>query len=566
MVAGDDVIALELAVFDRSVGRRQEGFAFLVGPQPDHLVGELAVVHFAIRGDQEAVFVDGRIDRQAGDQADVRAFRRFDRADAAVVRNVHVAHFEAGPLAVQTAGPKRRQSPLVREHRKRVRLVDHLRQLAAAEEVFDRRRNALGIDQAARRHVFDVLQAHPLLHRAAELEKALAQFVGRQLVDRPQPAIAQVVDVVDLDPRFAAGQLQHIADGRDQVLGPQGHFGLGHAELQLAVDAEAADLAQAVTIGIEKFLVEQRPGFFQLGRIARPQPLVDAQQRLFVAGGRVLGQAVEDQRVLGVDHYFDRGQAGGADQLGDVLGDLLAALEDDLAGLFAVVRIDDVVDRDLAFDLAGAAAVDDLFAGRIVKHADQIGVQAEFRIHGAEQRHGRELAALVDADTDRVLLARVQLDPASALGNDAATERAAVAGLQLADVVDARAAVQLADHDAFGAVDDELAAAEHDRHVAEIDFFLDRLLLGQLEPDAERPAIGQSQLATLVRLVPRLAQLVAQVFEPQRLVVAFDRKDFAQHRLDPLIDPLAGGLVVLQEPLVTAGLDLGEIGDLMGSA
>ena len=88
-------------------------------------------------------------------------------------------------------------------------LVDHLRQLAAAEEILDRRRDALGIDQRARGHFLDVLQAHPLLHGAAELEKALADFVGRQFVDRPQPAIAQVVDVVDVGRRIvrcAAGR------------------------------------------------------------------------------------------------------------------------------------------------------------------------------------------------------------------------------------------------------------------------------------------------------------------------------------------------------------------------
>ena len=44
------------------------------------------------------------VDGQRGDEADVGAFRRFDRADSAVVRNVHVAHFEAGALAVQAAG------------------------------------------------------------------------------------------------------------------------------------------------------------------------------------------------------------------------------------------------------------------------------------------------------------------------------------------------------------------------------------------------------------------------------------------------------------------------------
>ena len=109
---------------------------------------------------------------------------------------MHVAHFKAGPFAVQTAGAQRRQPPFVREHRKRIRLIDHLRQLAAAKKVFNRRGNALGIDQRARRHVFDVLQAHPLLHGAAQFEEALAQFIGRQFIDGPQAAIAQVVDVV----------------------------------------------------------------------------------------------------------------------------------------------------------------------------------------------------------------------------------------------------------------------------------------------------------------------------------------------------------------------------------
>ena len=104
-------------------------------------------------------------------------------------------------------GPKADKPPLVREHRQRIGLIDHLRQLAAAEEIFDRRRDALGIDQAARRHVLDVLQAHPLLHGAAELEEALAQFVAGQFVDRPQTAVAQVIDVVDLDVRIAVGQL-----------------------------------------------------------------------------------------------------------------------------------------------------------------------------------------------------------------------------------------------------------------------------------------------------------------------------------------------------------------------
>ena len=270
----------------------------LVGPQPLDLVGQLAVLDLLVRRDQEAVLVHAGVDRQAGDQADVRAFRRLDRADAAVVRDVHVADLEAGPLAVQAAGAQGRQPPLVREHRQRVGLVDHLRQLAAAEEVLDRRRDALGIDQAAGRHVLDVLEAHPLLHGAAELQEALAQFVAGQLVDRPQAAVAQVVDVVDLDAGSSPRSLQQVLDRGDQVLGPQRHLVLGDVQPELAVDAEAAHPAQPVAVGVVELLVEQGLGLFQLRRIARPQPLVDPQQRLFVAGGGVVGQAVEEQRVL----------------------------------------------------------------------------------------------------------------------------------------------------------------------------------------------------------------------------------------------------------------------------
>ena len=91
----------DLAVLDGGVGRGDVGLGLLVGPQPDDFVGQLALVHLAVGRDEEAVLVDAGVNRQARNQADVRAFRRLDRADAAVVRNMHVADFEAGPLAVQ---------------------------------------------------------------------------------------------------------------------------------------------------------------------------------------------------------------------------------------------------------------------------------------------------------------------------------------------------------------------------------------------------------------------------------------------------------------------------------
>ena len=314
LVAGDDRVADQLAVLNDGVGRGDDRFLLLVGPQPLGRLGQLAILELLVRRDEEAVFVHAGVDGQAGDQADVRAFRGFDRANSAVVRIVDVADLEARPLAVQAAGAQGRKPPLVREHRQRVGLIDHLRKLAAAEEILDRRRNALRVDQAPRRHVFQVFQAHPLLDRPPQLEEALAQLVGAELVDRPQTAVAQVVDVVDFRVRLAVAQLHQIADRRDEVVGAKGHLRLGDVQPELAVDAEAADAAQPVAVGVVELLVEQGPGLLQLRRIARPQPLINPQQRLFVAGRVVVGQGVQQQRGLRVGHHLDLLQAGGADQ------------------------------------------------------------------------------------------------------------------------------------------------------------------------------------------------------------------------------------------------------------
>ena len=81
---------------------------------------------------------------------------------------------------------------------------------------------------------------------------------------------------------------------------------------------------------------------------------------------------------------------------------------------------------------------------------------------------------MVDANGNRFFPGNVEFDPASAFRNDAATEALAVE-FRFGEEVDARAAVQLADDDAFGAVDNEFAAAEHDREFAEENVFFDRV-------------------------------------------------------------------------------------------
>ena len=65
------------------------------GVRDDDEVLDVAVLDLAVRRLDEAEVVDPRVGRERRDEADVRAFRRLNRADAPVVRRVHVAHFEA---------------------------------------------------------------------------------------------------------------------------------------------------------------------------------------------------------------------------------------------------------------------------------------------------------------------------------------------------------------------------------------------------------------------------------------------------------------------------------------
>jgi hypothetical protein len=183
---------------DFDIGLR-DGVAPLVHRrQVDDLVGYPAVHDPAVGAFDEPVLIDAGISRQAVDQADIRAFRGLDRADPAVMSRVHVAYFEAGALAGQPAGAERRQAPLVGNLRQRVCLVHELRQLRGTEELAHRSRRRFCIDQVVRHDGVDLDRAHALADRPLHAQQSDAILVFHQLADRADPAVAEMIDVVDL--------------------------------------------------------------------------------------------------------------------------------------------------------------------------------------------------------------------------------------------------------------------------------------------------------------------------------------------------------------------------------
>ena len=185
LVANRHELFDELAVLvELGVRLRDDVLALLDRRQVLDVVGRrLAVLDLAVRRLEEAVLVGPRVHGQRVDQADVRAFRRLDRADTAVVRRVHVAHLEARALARQAARAERRYAAFVRHFRQRVVLVHELRQLARAEEFLDGRSDRLRVDHFLRHQAFGLGLRQALLDGALDANEADAERVLGHLAD-----------------------------------------------------------------------------------------------------------------------------------------------------------------------------------------------------------------------------------------------------------------------------------------------------------------------------------------------------------------------------------------------
>ncbi len=580
------------------------------------MVGHVAGLDLAVRRLEEAVLVEPRVQRHRVDQADVRTLGRFDRADAAVVGRVHVAHLEAGALARQAARSQGGDATLVRDLRQRVGLVHELRQLARPEELADRRTDRLAVDQVVRHQVLGLGLAEALAHGALDTHQAGAELVLRQLADAAHAAVAEVVDVVDL--AAAVAQLDQQLHRVDDVFVGQRHRPGDLAAAEAAVDLHATHLRQVVGLVVEEQAAEQRLDRVLGRRLARTHHAVDGDARAELVGGLVDAQRVADERtlveVVGVDgadfldvartqllhQVFGQLLVGVRDDLAglavddvagqhaaeevvlrhldalhargfhvaDVLGvDALVLLHEDLAGLVGDVEARDLAAQALGHEFHVAAGVaGDLEAveGEEVRE-DLLARQAD----GLEQDRRRHLAAAVDAEVQDVLRVELEVEPRTAVGNHARREQQLAARVRLAAVMleeHARRAMQLRHDHALGAVDDERAGGRHERDLAHVDLlllhFLDRRLGGlaihdhQAHLGAQRRRVGQAALLAFLDVERRVAEVEATELEPRHLVVAADREDRVEGGLQAFGLALGHRRVRLQE--LGVGLELGR--------
>jgi hypothetical protein len=190
-----------------------------------------------------------------------------------------------------------------------------------------------------RHHRIEIDRAHALADRAFHAQQADAVLVLHQLADRAHPAIAEMVDVVDL----AAAVLeldQQLDHGQDVLLAKHANRVLA-LEPEARVHLHAADGGQVVTLGIEEQVGKHRLRRVDRRRLAGPHDPVDVHQGLFARPVLVDGHRIAD---VGADidmidrQRRDRLDAGLAQGFEGFLGQLVAGLDVDRAGLL----VDDV--------------------------------------------------------------------------------------------------------------------------------------------------------------------------------------------------------------------------------
>ena len=276
------------AFIDDSVAvfRVDHGAGYHTAPEIVRVLGKFPS-HHAIGGLDETELVDAGIGGQRTEQADVGAFRRLDGADAAIVREVNVAHVETGPLPGQAAGAQGREAALVGQLGQRVGLVHELGELGAAEEFPNGGNHGADVDQGLGRGVFLLHQGHLFLDHPLHAEQADAHLVLHQLADGADAAVAQVVNVVHL--AVAVVDADHLAkDGNDVVAGQYLVAAVIRRAAQVAVELMAPHVAQVVAARLEKQVFNQGAGVVQAGRFAGTEPAIE----LHLGGGDALGRVL----------------------------------------------------------------------------------------------------------------------------------------------------------------------------------------------------------------------------------------------------------------------------------
>ena len=248
--------------------------------------------------------------------------------------HVHIAHLKASALAGQTARSKRRYAALVGDLGQRIGLVHELAQLRSTKELFECRRDGLGVDQVVRHQRLLLRLTQALFHGFLNARQTGAVLVLSQLTHATHAAVTQVVDVIDI--ATAIAQVDQDFDNRQNVFVGQHHRAGGLGAAHLGVELHAAHARQVIGVGVVEQALEQRLHGVFGRRLAGAHHAVDGHARRELVCSLIGAQGLRDVgtlvQLVGVDarHIFN---ARGTQLLQQHIGQLFVGLGNDFAGV-----------------------------------------------------------------------------------------------------------------------------------------------------------------------------------------------------------------------------------------
>ncbi len=355
----------------------------------------------------------------------------------------------------------------------RVGLIHELRELARSKKLLDDRRHRFGVYEFLRHQVLGFGQTQAFLDRAFDAHKPDPELVLGELAHGAHAAVAEVIDIVDL--ALAVFQAdQHLHDV-DDVVATQDARTLVARAPEAAIEFHAPDCRKIVAVETEKQARKEVLRGLLRGRLTGAHHAIDLDLRLHGIARRIDPQRVGNIRTaveLVCVERADLGDSGLHELLDQVCRHHLVGLGDEFPG----AGVDDVLakraprqkrhdmfrrDRKLRHlglvDLAHMARGDalillhdhlarrrcDVEIGLIpaqplrdelkahVAVGQQEGIHLKKRLQDilachaerAQKGRGRQLAAPIDAHIQEILRVELEIEPRTAIRDDARREQ-----------------------------------------------------------------------------------------------------------------------------------------------
>ena len=545
------------------------------------------LVYYSVRSLDKSVVIYLGIGCEIGYKTDVGSFRSLYGAQTAVVAVMYISDLKVCSVSGQTAGAQSRHTAFVSQLGKGVGLIHELREGRGAEELLDDSRHGSCVDERLRCDCGYVVSCHSLTDYALHTGKAHSELILKELADRTQTAVAQMVDIVLLADTH--GEVVYIVDCCENIVGNyvlgNEFFGVGfdgfqklvaavllhelgeHTESYLLVYSQSALIA-GHEVGKLDHAVGEYNNFFSVD-IEYCSVYADLFKLLSLLSCENIAGRSENFTCSRIDNGLSQLFAAETLPDGQLLVELVSSDHGEvislgikeksvykalravecrrLSGTELFVYLDDGVliclDGGILFESVDYAVIfaEELFDLGVCRNTDS-----------SYERCDGYLLVLVYTNIEYIVDVCLVLDPCTSVRYDSGSIGNLLGSVIVEVIVCSGGSDYLGDDDALCAVDDKGTSLGHALEISHVDLlllYLLCLLIAESDANPERRRIcGVSLLALRHAVLGRIVQSIVQKSQLKVARVVGDDSDIAEDLFEALFNkPLVGLFLNLDE-------------------